>query len=85
MPSRSVDETGSQANGEPDPRDQELVEFLQGMNKNRKDVAKRGAAPADQDLQGLMDGSYERDLQRKHDQEQKSGKFDDIRKSLGLE
>jgi hypothetical protein len=66
-----------------DPRDAEIVDFLKGVEKNRNQAAKR--PPADDELQGLMDGSYERDLQRKRDQQQKSGKFDDIRKSLGLE
>jgi hypothetical protein len=87
-PSMSVPaerDTAPQAGGVADPRDEELVEFLQGMNKNRKDAAKRAGSPSDEELQGLMDGSFERDLQRKQDQQQKSGKFDDIRKSLGLE
>lgn len=83
--SRSERDLAPQAEGDSDPRDAELVQFLQDMNKNRKDAAKRANVESDQELQGLMDGSFERDLQKKRDQQQKSGKFDDIRKSLGLE
>jgi hypothetical protein len=68
-----------------DPRDAELVEFLKGVNKGRDAEAKRAAGAGDDELQGLMDGSFERDLQRKQNQGQNSGKFNDIRKSLGLE
>ena len=85
LPSRSGGEAVSQGGGEGDPRDAELVQFLQDMNKNRKEGAKRAAAASDDELQGLMDGSFERDLQRRQDQEKKSDKFNDIRKSLGLE
>ncbi len=76
---------GSREEPAMDPRDAELVDFLKGVNKGRDAAAKRAAGADDEELQDLMDGSFERDLQRRQNQDQKTGKFNDIRKSLGLE
>ncbi|MEY4701517.1 MAG: hypothetical protein RL326_1704 [Pseudomonadota bacterium] len=61
---------------------EEIVDFLDATEKQLK---RKGPKPADSELQGLVDGSYERSVRRKQNEEQPSGKFEDIRKSLGLE
>ncbi len=61
---------------------EEIVDFLDATEKQLK---RKGAKPADSELQGLVDGSYERSVRRKRNEEQPNGKFEDIRKSLGLE
>lgn len=61
---------------------EEIIDFLDETEKHLK---RNGSKPADNELQGLVDGSYERSVRRKQNEEQRNGKFEDIRKSLGLE
>ncbi len=61
---------------------EEIVDFL---NATEKHLKRNGSKPADSELQGLVDGSYERSVRRKQAAEQHNEKFEDIRKSLGLE
>jgi hypothetical protein len=61
---------------------EEIIDFLAQTEKQLK---RNGSKPTDSELQGLVDGSYERSVRRKQDEEQRNGKFEDIRKSLGLE
>jgi len=61
---------------------EEIIDFLDETNKRlKRDSPKR----ADNELQGLVDGSYDRDVRREREVEQPNEKFQDIRKSLGLE
>jgi hypothetical protein len=60
----------------------EIIDFLDQTDKHLK---RNGSKNADSELQGLVDGSYERSVRRKQNEAQRNGKFEDIRKSLGLE
>jgi hypothetical protein len=61
---------------------EEIIDFLDETNKRLK---VSGPKKADSELQGLVDGSYDRDVRREREARQPNEKFQDIRKSLGLE
>jgi hypothetical protein len=61
---------------------EEIIDFLDETEKHLK---RNGSKPADSELEGLVDGSYEKSVRRKQNEAQTNGKFEDIRKSLGLE
>lgn len=60
----------------------EIIDFLDETNKRLK---RNSPKTADSELQGLVDGSYDRDVRREREAQQPNEKFQDIRKSLGLE
>ena len=61
---------------------EEIIDFLDETEKHLK---RNGTKQSDSELEGLVDGSYEKSVRRKQSETQANGKFDDIRKSLGLE
>lgn len=61
---------------------EEIIDFLDATDKQLK---RKGSKQADSELQGLVDGSYERNVRREREADTQNEKFQDIRKSLGLE
>lgn len=60
-------------------QDRNFRELLNNQPKRRR------VEPQDDMLNGLVDGSFERERQKQREAEHKSSEFDDIRRSLGLE
>ncbi len=61
---------------------EEIIDFLDATDKQLK---RKGSRQADSELEGLVDGTYEKNVRREREAQQDNGKFQDIRKSLGLE
>lgn len=61
---------------------EEIIDFLDETNKRLK---RNSPKRADSELEGLVDGSYDREVRREREAQQPNEKFQDIRKSLGLE
>jgi hypothetical protein len=69
-----------------DARDQDQA-LLDLLNESRPNAAKKRQeqAPADEVLDGLVDGSFDREAKQERQRRERGGEsFDDIRKTLGL-
>lgn len=72
---------------EEEAQNREIESFLRDSESRARDYRqqKQPSQPKVEELEELANGAFERNRKREADSRDKAGKFDDIRKSLGLE
>jgi|GEM_PF-2533050 len=68
-------------------QNREIENFLSDSDSRSRNARQKRQAPPPEvsELESLTNGTFERERKRESDSREKTGKFDDIRKSLGLE